>query len=437
MTSTQHNSSHHPRIPGAPTRVVIDDGTAGLIAAVPGLLGFTPSASIVMIGLTCHGEHLESVGPVVRTDIIAGAATAGADALCGAVYDMPGAKAAVIVVAPDAWPLPGRVVEALVATMSELCENSVDVSGVYVVEAIRAGERWLQVVPTGVGVGWQVVGSGTVSDPACSPMLSSGMSSVHDSRASSASLDRSLDPLDYGPGTPSVPETWSTGSGGTGDQARLVPSDVRDLVIAVADEAVHLHRADEPPLVVARRAVRKLLEVTGTATTVHAVCTRTSLFPTLVALGAGGSATVVIALLLETAGLARSSLRSRALVLIAVLGWCGNHGALGHRAARRCLQEMEGPGGLCTRPGFMEDHDRLGDDLLTMTLAGVLRDGVSDGSAAGTVGSILSQGISQIDSVRGAVPTTGRDAEQTMWDRILDRGAVNAVRNVLDRRAAR
>ncbi|WP_420099079.1 hypothetical protein, partial [Corynebacterium sp.] len=175
----------------------------------------------------------------------------------------------------------------------------------------------------------------------------------------------------------------------------------------------------------------------GTAETVEAVCTRTSLFPTLVALGAGGSATVVIALLLETAGLARSSLRGRALVLIAVLGWCGNHGALGHRAARRCLQEMEGPGGLCTRPGFMEDHDRLGDDLLTMTLAGVLRDGVSDGSAAGTVRSILSQGVSQIDSVRGAVPTTGRDGEQTMWDRILDRGAVNAVRNALDRRAAR
>lgn len=446
MTSTQHNRSRGPGIPGAGGRresrvsrtpVVIDSGPGGLIAAVPGLLGFTPTTSVVLIGLTYHQERLESVGPVVRTDLVPEAAAAGTDALCGAVYDMPGAKAAIIVVASDAWPFRGPTSDVLDTVLCELYDNAVDVSGVYVTESLRNGGMWRHVVPAEQEGGWRIHCRGSIDDPQVSPILSAGETTVHDSQATSESMDRELDPVDDASVRPLLPASWTTGVAAPGYSGSWSPADVCGLVAAVRREVESQNTGDTAILISARREVRRVLGRGARAEQVFTFCTRVSLFPSLVALAAGGNATVVMALLLETAALGRRSLRSRALLLISVLGWCGNHGALGHRAARRCLQEMEEGRGAGMVPAVIDNTEQLGDDLLTMSLAGVIWDGVSDGSAAMAVKSILDQGIAQIEAEakRDSV-AVDRDYGELL-DSILDRRAVTVVRNALDRRAGR
>lgn len=440
MTSTHHNHSRGPGIPsGGP--VVIDSGPGGLIAAVPGLLGFTPTASVVLVGLSYHGDRLESVGPVVRTDLLPESAAAGTDALCGAVYDMPDARAAVIVVAPHSWPFDGRTTDVLTTVLCELDDNAVGVSGVYVTESVRGGGVWREAVPSGRGGGWCVRRRGKLEDPQQSPILSTGGTTVHDSAATSESIDRELDPVEDGEVRAHLPASWTTGSGGRDFGGAVTPSDVCALVARLRDEVAarktrgHRGEDDVAPLRLARDAVRRTLADRDTAEKVYTFCTNVRLFPSLVTLAAGGAATVVMALLLETAALARCSLRSRALLLVAVLGWCGNHGALGHRAARRCLQEMAQESGAGRLPGVNGDTGQLGDDLLTMSLAGVLWDGVCDGSAARAVRSILDQGLSQIEAVSATTAPAGQPGHGAVAEPVLDREAVTAVRNALGRRA--
>jgi hypothetical protein len=434
MTSTQHNSPHGPGIPGPGRPVVLDSGPAGLIAAVPGLLGFTPTASVVLVGLSYHGGELESIGPVVRTDLFPDAAAAGADALCGAVYDLPDARAAVIVVEPHPWPVGGRTVETLATVLCEFRDNAVDVSGIYVTESMRDGGLWREIVPSGHLDRWHIRRRGTLDDPRVSPILSAGQTTVHDAGGTSEAMDRELDPVDDAVRT-GLPASWSTGADSGTARDSLSPADICALVAQVsagmqdADEAAPLHRA--------RCAVRRALTVHDTAERVFAFCTSVRLFPSLVTVAAGGGATVVMALLLEVAALGRCSLRSRALLLIAVLGWCGNHGALGHRAARRCLQETAEDSGVGRLPGVNGDTEQLGDDLLTMSLAGILWDGVSDGSAARAVRSILDQGLAQLNAVAVTAPPANAGGDTAMVEKVLDRQAVTAVRNALGRRAGK
>lgn len=437
MTSTQHNSPHGPGIPGPGRPVVLDGGPDELIAAVPGLLGFTPTASVVLIGLSYHGDELESIGPVVRTDLVPGAAAAGADALCGAVYDMPDARAAVIVVEPHPWPVRGRTVEVVRTVLCELRDNAVGVSGVYVTESMRDGGLWREIVPSGQRGRWQIRRQGTLADPQVSPILSAGQTTVHDTGGTSEEMDRELDPVDDEKVRAVLPASWSTGADtGTGRDS-LSPADICALVAQINRDIAAQGTDKDTPLRRARCAVRRALTVQGTAGQVFAFCTSVRLFPSLVALAAGGGATVVMALLLEVAALGRCSLRSRALLLIAVLGWCGNHGALGHRAARRCLQETAEDSGVGRVPGIDGDTGQLGDDLLTMSLAGILWDGVSDGSAARAVQSILDQGLAQLDAVTVTAPQAGAAGATALVETVLDRRAATAVRNVLGRRAGK
>ncbi|MDN5682876.1 DUF4192 family protein [Corynebacterium glyciniphilum] len=446
MTSTQHNRSRGPGIPGAGGRresrdpgtpVVIDSGPGGLIAAVPGLLGFTPTASIVLIGLTYHQERLESVGPVVRTDLVPEAAAAGADALCGAVYDMPGAKAAVVLVAPGVWPFDGLTSDVLGAALCELYDNAVDVSGVYVTETLHDGGVWCHVHQEGLDDGWRIHCRGSIDDPQVSPILSSGDTTVHNSGATSESMDRELDPVDDEVVRSLLPASWTTGVATPGHGRTWSPEDVCRLVAGIRGEVESRRPGDTSMLLSARREVRRALAVPGTAEQLFTFCTRVSLFPSLVALAAGGSATVVMALLLETAALGRRSLRSRALLLISVLGWCGNHGALGHRAVRRCLQEMDEGRGAGMLPEVIDNTEQLGDELLTMSLAGVIWDGVSDGSAARAVRSILDQGITQLDDEKKRDPAGTDSGYARLLGSILDRQALTVVRNALGRRAGK
>ncbi|OLT54502.1 hypothetical protein BJF89_16510 [Corynebacterium sp. CNJ-954] len=446
MTSTQHNRSRGPGIPGAGGRresrdsgtpVVIESGPGGLIAAVPGLLGFTPTASIVFIGLTYHQERLESVGPVVRTDLVPEAAAAGADALCGAVYDLPGAKAAVVVVAPGVLPIDGPISDVLGAALCELYDNAVDVSGVYVTEALRDGGVWFHVFQEDQDGGWRIHCRGSIDDPQGSPILSAGDTTVHDSGATSESMDRELDPVDDEAVRSLLPASWTTGVATPGHGGSRSPEDVCRLVAGIRGEVESQDPGEMSMLLSARREARRALSVPDTAEQLFTFCTRVSLFPSLVALAAGGSATVVMALLLETAALGRRSLRSRALLLISVLGWCGNHGALGHRAVRRCLQEMEEGRGAGMLPEVIDNTEQLGDELLTMSLAGVIWDGVSDGTAARAVRSILDQGIAQIDEVKKQDPEGADSGYARLLDSILDRRTLTDVRNALDRRAGK
>ncbi|MGP9723413.1 DUF4192 family protein [Corynebacterium sp. AOP40-9SA-29] len=441
MTSTHHNT---PRTRDIPARsgtknapVVIDGGPGGLIGAVPALLGFTPTESIVIVGLSSHGDQLESLGPVVRTDLVEGAAQAGAQALARSLYDMPGASAMVIVTTPYSWPLTSAVVDVLSGAVLTLADAAVEINAMFVTDGITAGARWRQVEPTDSTVGWHVVREGTVDDPAAGPVVASGCSTVRDPRGTSESMDRELDPDEDEDLAALLPNSWTSGVPATSDGGPWTSADVCEMIAQIAGRVDRWMPVGRQRVTLSRQEVRRMLrEQPGTAESLFEFCTRGSLFPTLVALGAAGQSGVVLGILLEAATLGRGSLRGRALLLIAFLGWCGNHGALGHRAAKRCTQEMWSEGGVSPAPELTIGADSLRNDLLTLSLAGILWDGVGDGTAARLVNGVVGQGMDRIDAaiarVRGQdIARAGRIAA------VVDRQAVSAVRSALGRRAGK
>ncbi|MDN6387441.1 MAG: DUF4192 domain-containing protein [Corynebacterium sp.] len=406
MTSTHHNTPRTRDIPARPGAtdgpVVIDGGPGGLIGAVPALLGFTPTESIVLVGLSSHGEQLESLGPVVRTDLVEGAARTGAEALARSLYDMPGASAMVVVTTRRSWPLRSAVVDVLAGAALTLGDAAVKINAMFVTDGITAGARWRQVEPSGAACGWTVVHEGTVDDPAEGPVVASGCSTVRDPQRTSESMDRELDPEDDEDLAALLPASWTTGAAAKSDGG---PWNSADVCETVAQIAVTVDRW----MPVGRQRVP---------------------------LGAAGQSGVVLGILLEAATLGRGSLRGRALLLIAFLGWCGNHGALGHRAARRCTEEMWSDGGASPAPEPTTDAGALRNDLLTLSLAGVLWEGVADGTAARLGGGVGGHGMEHTDAQSARSGGKDTDRAGTLAS-LVDRRAVSAVRSALDRRAGR
>lgn len=441
MTSTHHNTPRTRDIPARPGAtdgpVVIDGGPGGLIGAVPALLGFTPTESIVLVGLSSHGEQLESLGPVVRTDLVEGAARTGAEALARSLYDMPGASAMVVVTTRRSWPLRSAVVDVLAGAALTLGDAAVKINAMFVTDGITAGARWRQVEPSGAACGWTVVHEGTVDDPAEGPVVASGCSTVRDPQRTSESMDRELDPEDDEDLAALLPASWTTGAAAKSDGGPWNSADVCETVAQIAVTVDRWMPVGRQRVTLTRREVRRMLaERPGTAERLFEFCTSASLFPTLVALGAAGQSGVVLGILLEAATLGRGSLRGRALLLIAFLGWCGNHGALGHRAARRCTEEMWSDGGASPAPEPTTDAGALRNDLLTLSLAGVLWEGVADGTAARLVGGVVGQGMEHIDAQIARSGGKDTDRAGTLAS-LVDRRAVSAVRSALDRRAGR
>lgn len=456
MTSTQNNASGKRDIPDNPAdtgaTVILDDRPGSLIAAVPALLGFTPTDSIVMVGTTGLRQGPETVGPVVRVDTDPESAAAGAAALGRAALDIPGGSVTVIVVSPDGWAMTGKVLDAVAACLGQLHDHAVEVSSLFVVEAIRAGTVWGEIVAdsdsdsdrsdrTGDGRGWRPVPGGLVDDPDTSPVAAAGGGTPDLSRTSEQ-IHRELDPAPVSARLrEQLPDYWFTGSGRRSAGEPVTVKDVCALVDRLQGRKVRDELAGD----------RRLAEV------VFETCWRPDLFCVLVVLGAGGHGEVVMALLRETLAVAGPSLRQRALLLTAVTGWCGNYGALGHRAAWRCREEIreaapDVPGipdtsaasavsASCDEAEVDSSvrviHDRMRGEMLTMTLADAMCAGVADGGTAGLVAEIVDQGVAHLD-IEVARRAAAGDTEFGLdVDDLVDEESLSGVRSALARRAGR
>lgn len=392
-----------------------------MISAVPGLLGFTPEASIVIVGLSSHGEATELLGPVVRADLAAESSSQGAAALGRAMYDLPGARASVILVAPVDRQSTGATLDALTAALMVLDEFSIGTFGVHVVDSIRPGAAWrLMHTSDGAG-GWGPVRTGTLPAPSESQVLGAGGSSTTDVGATSEQIHRDLDPVTVPELTSRLAPAWFELPVLCPGHEELGVDDVCELVehfTRLIDNAAGRHGTDVPG---ARACVREGLcdpaAPKDLAERLAAVCWRRELFQALVVLGVGGHNVTVRAILHEVLVLARGPLRRRALLLVAIMGWCGNYGVLGHRAAIRCLAESRGRSG--------NDRDLHRGEMLTLSLADSLVAGVGDGTAARLVERIVAEGAGLITARAG------------LHTRMLDQDGISQVRSALVHRAGR
>lgn len=413
MTSTPYNSAHSPGIPGdhrggrptAPPKI-IESEPGSMIAAVPELLGFTPELSIVLLGLSAHDATTDRLGPVVRTDLTTDSSSKGATALGQALYDLPGSRVAVIVVAPASNHRTGGVQDSLTAVHTALDGFSITVFSVLRVDSLRPGAAWKEIRSADSAEDWQEIRAG---------FLPSGFGGPS---ASSDQVHRELDPEDVCELDINLPPGWT---GGPVVEPEFAGTDVSAVCGIVARLGRNLDGdTGESAIQRVRTRLREQLTTSNElAGQLAAACWRPHLAQVLLALAAGGHGVAVTAVLREVLVLARGSLRGRSLLLTSMAGWCGNYGVLGYRAAHRCLAEMRG-----RRPDIVPDAgeaDRLRGDLLTSSLAEVMAEGVSDGTAARLVESMVTDGVRQI--------TSG------LYDHLLDRGELNAVKSALDLRA--
>ncbi|MGO1949967.1 MAG: DUF4192 family protein [Mycobacteriaceae bacterium] len=434
MTFTEHNAAGGPGIP-APYRRSVSLGSdpGALITAMPALLGFRPTGSIILVGLSGGGPGSDAVGPVVRFDLSSEAVAAGARAMGRANYDRPGASVAVIVVGPGTWPLPGGITGILEETRRRLGGFAVGFNGVFVTPAIADGQPWRRIEQDGRGARWLCAESGVLGDPADNP----AWEVTEDPDApvpSPEEFNRVLDMEDEAltaAGDPGLlarlPRSWFTGEGppagsGYGDIVAMCRL-VRDIDHVVAADG------DRDSMVSAARGeVRRRLLSEGLGAELFAMCIDERLFPALVTLGMRRESATVEGLLLEVAVLARSALRHRALALIAVMGVCGRGGVLGFQAARRCLGEM-GDGA----HGRGSPSDTV-VDRITGGIAEIIVVGMCGGAGSELARKFLDEGLRLVDGAARAAEHEN-PAGAGLIRAAVDRGAVSEVRNALSHRA--
>jgi hypothetical protein len=183
-----------------PIRSTIRLGDPGeLIAALPHLLGFQPSDSLVLVTRRGRGEPL---GPTVRADL---PAAEEAEALVGHLADVlvrqQIASALAIVIGREHPPM-----RALVEALGVVLEGrGVELGHAYRAAAITAGAEWCCYGPDRC--------SGTLPDPGSSGLAAAGVLDGEVTFASRAELESLLEPdpaaalrrrraaLDHGPGS--------------------------------------------------------------------------------------------------------------------------------------------------------------------------------------------------------------------------------------------
>lgn len=177
-----------------------------LIAAIPALLGFTPSRSVIVVSLTAAGDvpGTAVIGAVMRHDLVlpddAGGAPdvmGAAFARFGAVCARDGADAVLVVLVDDRLDLPDgpgvnearRIVDVLT---HELARHDVDVVAVRAVPEIDTGQVWFALSGA---TPYDEATCGTVPDPTASPVAAARVFDGGLIRGSRTELAALLEPL--------------------------------------------------------------------------------------------------------------------------------------------------------------------------------------------------------------------------------------------------
>jgi len=142
------------------------DSPSGLLASIPGVLGFVPRKSAVVIALESN-----QIGAVLRVDL--GSELVDSLGQLAAVTASAGADSAILVVVDQdeaLCPLCNddhrRLGEGFAAA---LATHEVGLAALYTVDAVAAGGHWLCL--DGVGKGTH----GTLDDPGSSPMAAAAV----------------------------------------------------------------------------------------------------------------------------------------------------------------------------------------------------------------------------------------------------------------------
>ena len=134
-----------------------DPGT--LIATLPALMGFTPSESLILVGLYNAGQDRRAmrIGPVVRTDLHGDSLARGLATFTDAMQNLDTPEAVLIGVCDDMDLLD----DIRLSVENLLLSDNIGINGVHFTDKIAAGEKWYH--PTGA------VG-GVIGDVADNPL---------------------------------------------------------------------------------------------------------------------------------------------------------------------------------------------------------------------------------------------------------------------------
>lgn len=474
MTYTPHNREDSDAIPpgkdgpGIPERDCVDLGkdSGALLATVPGMLGFRPENSLVILGLSGPpdpadrpagvGRNSQEIGPVVRADLTVGAVRGAVRTLARANRGRVDSGAVIIVVGGDAGPLVGT-------TARILREQGVDPVAAFVATDLCAGAVWWEIPVDGGPPGSRDDGrdwaGGRLPDPEQSPTAGRDRPGL----VGQQEFDGLLDPRPV-PGElhGTLPDSWrdvarweeTTGgtsreAEGQGQEDRTVRDNHQDShrdiagICALVDELgeppgeTGAERTGEPGTGVDAGTVH-LLGREGVPGFLATVCDRRDLFPVLVVLAAGPRAETVGDLLTTVSALSRGLLRQRALALLSVVTWCRSGGVLAHRAAHRAVSEtVDAPRRGWTTGKGADLRRSLARAELTLKIAGPVMVCGRRGTPAPVIGDLLEEGLRLLDRALRHCPREDREEFGALLDRVLDRGQVSVVRSALGRRARR
>lgn len=439
MTSTPNNREDSDAIPPEDPGV-LDLGTdsGALLATVPGILGFRPENSMVLVGLSSSddpgerpdgvSETSSEVGPVIRADLAAGAVRAAVAALDRANRDRRDRGAVIVVVGGDAGPLVDTAVR-------ELRGRGICPTSAFMATDLCPGSAWWEIPTDGRPSGLRDDGrdwaGGTV------PALPAGPDSpgAGEPLPGQQELTGLLDPRPV-PGDldGTLPDSWHNVP--RWEDAPAAPDGYRDIagLCALVDDLADPDGAGTPDL---DTRFLRLLAGPGVPAFLATVCDRRDLFPVLAVLAAGPRAPEVRTLLAGTAALSRGLLRHRALTLLSVTVWCSSGGVLAHRAAHLAVTEtVNAPADRGWTTGKGRDLRRsLSRAKLTLTIAGQVVVSAEQGAPAPVITDLVDEGLGLLDRAVRHCPRENRGELGVLLDRVLDRRAVSDVRSALGRRA--
>lgn len=483
MASTADNNMHSGGIPeeeslrgGALIRRkrIIEFGrdTAALLAAIPGMLGFIPTHSMVLLGLSSPRQgHVRAsssskgseVGPVVRAELLDNAVQTAVDVVVQALRRRERKEVLIVVIGGDATVL-----------VAEACRRfriaNVHVSAAFVVAEMCAGAPWWE-IPTREEKA-EVVGDsrlwpgGALPDPQRSIVLRTGSTQCGAQGIElmeQRRFDELLDPIspsesivralpeswrDSPLGEPFVESSGVTKDGGQGKRTTnywthmKVPPQCREVVdvCALVDMmrcTLEKSRSRES----LNTLVLDLLRRPERASHIAHICDNAELYPVLVALALGPGSTAVSTLLMNTAQLARGPLRHRALALLSIVAWCNTRGVLAHRAAHRAVAETMHSSRPPRATGDERQHAIAADRVeLTVSLAGYVLSAVELGAVPSEVCDLLDKGMASIEDVRASVTAGiagGAEQIKALLDQVANRDNFRLMRSELESRAGK
>lgn len=319
---TPHNNEPIQSIPRASVKLGSHPGT--LIAALPAMMGFTPSQSIIVVGLyrnpayspgrndipaSCRPSAYR-VGPVVRTDLDFGAVGEAIDTLDEVLNQCDDPSAIVVCVHTHK----DTAEDYLDGTKDMLEMKGIDVLDAIYLAEIASGEKWVDVASGDSGVVGNIVDN---------PMRSH--TAVRQARvfATRSELEHWLD-IDAGQGAV-YPRRYA--------DAQLDPTEavalLKDLhVFATAVDDIRSGAVTLEEVCARRRMV----------VAVSAIARDEGLLSVLSTLGAGSNAPIVREILAEATRRTRSGLRLRLMAVLASILMANGEGMPAFHTLNRVLE---------------------------------------------------------------------------------------------------